>query len=146
MDKVEIQWLGSPEARILSIRKFRKYLDTLEFQNAIGACKENWENSPLIKKPQFELSNVVEWPNPWDLFSQQIFCDNSRALGMFYTLMLSKHSETHDIKFGILQDIIQGEKGIVLLDGYEEILKNKFNDWMTIQLVTKDEIKDKLGE
>ena len=77
----KIQWLGTPESRILSIRKFRKYIDNLPFEKAVTLTRENWQAGPRINKFQFDISKVDECPTPWNLFSQNIFCSNSQEIG-----------------------------------------------------------------
>ena len=135
----KIQWLGTPESRIISIRKFRKYIDNLPFDKAVILTKENWDSGPRINKPHFDISKVEEWPTPWDLFGQSTFCSNSQALGTFYTLVLSEHGKQHDIKLVIIEDIIQGEKAAIVLDNYP------LNDLNISSVVRPEDIKNKLG-
>lgn len=135
----KIAWLGTPESRIISIRKFRKYIDTLPFEDAVVLIKENWDSGPRINKPHFDISKVDEWPTPWDLFGQTTFCINSQALGTFYTLLLSEHGKQHDIKLAIIEDIIQGEKAAIVLDDYP------LTDYNVSSIVKREDIKHKLG-
>ena len=136
--KESIRWLGSPESRILSIRNFRKYIERLPFDQAVMLTRENWQSGPRINKLQFDISKVEEWPTPWDLFGQSIFCANSQILGVFYTLILSEHSKQHNIKLAIIEDIIQGEKPAIVLDNFP--LKETVST-----VITPSDIKVKLG-
>lgn len=139
MGNDRIAWLGTPESRIISIRKFRKYIDTLPFEQAVELIKSNWESGPKINKPKFDISNIKYWPTPWDLFSQTTFCINSQALGTFYTLLLSEHGKHHEIKLAIIEDIIQGEKVTIVLDNYS------LSDYNVSTIVRREDIIDKLG-
>ncbi len=112
--KNEILWLGTPESRILSIRKFRKYIDTIPFEQAVKLTQENWNAGPRINKLNFDISNVDSWPTPWDLFGQTVFCPNSQILGAFYTLSLSNHAKNHKIELIIKQDILGGVPNIAI--------------------------------
>lgn len=116
--EVKVAWLGKPEARILSIRAFRKYIDTISFEEAVKLVQKNWNNSPKIKKFQFELQDITHWPTPWELFSQTIFCANSQVVGAFYTLLLSEHVKKHDFSLAIIDDVIQGINGAIVLDNF----------------------------
>ena len=136
----DIQWLGSPESRILSIRKFRKYIDGLSFEDAVKITQQNWESGPRVNKLHFNITDIDDWPTPWDLFSQQTFCKNSQALGVFYTLIMSDHAKKHDIKLAILNDVIQGECVANIFD-------NKYpSDWSVSNMIRPADIKIKLGE
>jgi hypothetical protein len=119
MKNNEISWLGTPEDRILSIRKFRKHIEEIPFNEAIDTTKNIWEGSPKINKLYFDISKVSEWPSPWDLFSQNSYCSNSKTLGAFYTLILSKHNQNHDIKLVVLNDNVFGESTIITADADE---------------------------
>ena len=134
-----IQWLGSPESRIISIRKFRKYIDDLPFDKAVKLTSENWNSGPKINKLCFDISKVEDWPTPWDLFGQSTFCANSQILGTFYTLVLSKHNKSHDIKLAIVEDIIQGERPLLITDDLP------LNELMISCVVKPENIKTKLG-
>jgi len=135
----KIAWLGTPESRIISIRKFRKYIDTLPFEQAVETIKTNWDSGPRINKPHFDIAKVDQWPTPWDLFGQTTFCVNSQALGTFYTLLLSEHGKEHDIKLAIIEDIIQGEKAAIVLDDYP------LTDYTVSSIVKREDILSKLG-
>lgn len=137
---MQIAWLGTPESRILSIRKFRKYIDSLTFEDAITITQKNWESGPRVNKLHFNIADVNDWPTPWDLFSQQTFCKNSQALGVFYTLIMSDHAKDHDIKLAILNDVVRGECVANIYD-------NKYpSDWDISNIIRSDDIKIKLGE
>lgn len=48
-----------------------------------------WQKAPLVN--HYLHSNCIEeWPNPWELINDNEYCFYARALGMAYTLYLSK--------------------------------------------------------
>lgn len=134
----KIAWLGKPETRIISIRKFRQYIDTVPYEDAVKLVQKNWNNSPKIKKNQFDLQNIKQWPSPWELFSQSIFCSNSQVVGAFYTLLLSDHAKTHDISLAIIDDVIRGINGAIVLDNFE------LTNYNVLSIIKKDDILKKL--
>ena len=135
----KISWLGNPEARILSIRKFRKYIDTLPFDQAVRYTFENWNMGPRINSYHFDIANVEEWPTPWNLFAQTTFCRNSQILGSFYTLILSSHNKDHVIKLIIFEDDPWQEYNTDIVFDNNEI------DEKIIRIITATDIKEKLG-
>lgn len=46
-----------------------------------------WQQCPLSNH-YLHPADVITWPGPWELLSDNIYCYYSRALGMVYTLML----------------------------------------------------------
>ena len=135
-----ITWLGSPESRILSIRQFRKHIDTLDLLPAVKLAQSVWMNSPRIQKELFNLQDVKSWPNPWELFSQPVFCKNSVAVGLFYTFILSKHATDHTINFVIINDSLYGLKGDIIFD------TNILTGGQVVGIIKEDDIREKLGE
>lgn len=113
---MEIKWLGTPEDRILSIRKFREYINTLPFVDAVRLTQKVWNGSPSIKANQFDFCDVADWPTPWELFSQPIYCIHSQVLGAYYTLVMSNHINAHSINLVITEDIIGGIKILIVID------------------------------
>lgn len=46
-----------------------------------------WQSVPLVSH-YLHSDFVHEWPNPWELISENHYCPIARGLGMFYTLYL----------------------------------------------------------
>jgi len=46
-----------------------------------------WQNCP-ISTHYLHPADVEDWPDPWQLLSDNMYCEYARALGMIYTLML----------------------------------------------------------
>lgn len=84
-----IKWLSTPEEKILSWRAFRIALPTLSLKNSINMIATTWKNCPLVHKPLFPVDDRSQWPDPWSLISQTVYCNASQTLGIFYTLVLS---------------------------------------------------------
>jgi hypothetical protein len=139
MKNNQIAWLGKPETRILNIRAFRKYIDTLPFDAAVSVTQYIWETSPRLNKIHFNIANVEEWPNPWELFSQTAYCSNSQTLGAFYTLILSEHVKEHEIGLAIINDTILGEQVKIITEKTQEFSKDML-------VIKASDITYKLGD
>jgi len=142
---VNIQWIGTPEDRILSIRKFRKYISELSFEEAVTATINQWEFCPILRKDKFDISVLEQWPTPWELFSENTFCKNSQCLGVLYTLIMSSHGKDTNFSVGIVNDVIEGIIPALLIgDKYlSEIEQEKVQ---LVQTITKQEILTKIKE
>jgi hypothetical protein len=110
-----IKWLSSPEDKILSWRNFRKELDGLPLQKALNIIATTWKNCPKVQKPIIDI--LEEWPDPWELLSQKVYCDASQALGIYYTLQLSSLSD-HTITFEICDTSIGDIQNRIKVDNY----------------------------
>lgn len=94
-----ISWIGKPEQRIISWRHFRQHLQTLSLSQAINETCKVWSESPKVNKPTIDESNLSEWPTPWQLLENNIYCDLRQNLGIFYTLKLSKLEGIKQLNF-----------------------------------------------
>lgn len=47
-----------------------------------------WQQAPLIKH-HVHPQDTENWPDPWTILSENIYCTLTRALGMCYTLLMS---------------------------------------------------------
>jgi hypothetical protein len=128
----KILWLGTPESRIISIRKFRQYISTLSINEAVELTKKEWKASPSIKKEQFNIENIEEWPNPWNLFGLPYHCNNSQTIGMLYSLIMSEHGKNHTINLAIFYDVVIGQYSKILIDDTHE------------KVITMDQIKKQM--
>ena len=78
--------------RLTSWKKLRQQLDDCNLDQAIYLVNEIWSQCPYIPyyldidKPQF-------WPDPWQLLTENYYCDIAKTLGIIYTLHLTKHQQ-----------------------------------------------------
>lgn len=75
-----------------------------------------WWRAPMVNYC-LHWSDVKNWPAPWDLLTQDGYCNISRALGMVYTLALVLPTLRDQIL------MLHGhEATLVMLDGYDHVL------------------------
>jgi hypothetical protein len=142
MNNNKIKWLGTPEERILSIRNFRKFINSISFEQAALLTQQVWNNSPKINASQFNINDITSWPTPWELFEKTVFEKNTQCLGAFYTLVLSKHRKYHDIKLAVISNIITNNYLAIILDNCS-IDTNKY---VITNIITANDLKTQLGE
>jgi hypothetical protein len=81
--------------RILKWRKWRKTLAPLSLEDCLKEVAVTWAKAPLVNHYLIP-DDIVEWPDPWNLINDNIYCDLSIALGMFYTLSLCDNPNISD--------------------------------------------------
>jgi hypothetical protein len=47
---------------------------------------------------------MLTWPDPWQLLSDNIYCDVARGLGILYTLTLLDHKDLTSIELILTED------------------------------------------
>jgi hypothetical protein len=77
-----------------------------------------WQATPLVNH-YLHADLVDDWPNPWELISDNHYCPISRGLGMFYTLYLLG---IRDIAFVQAKDYNSEDVTLILVDHAKYIL------------------------
>jgi hypothetical protein len=86
-----------PQERLVEWKNFRSSLDTMSFDDAVYSVNDFWNKQP-IGNQFFSQDNPISWPDPWEiLLDNNSIDDISKALGIAYSLHLSKHGKEHSI-------------------------------------------------
>lgn len=86
-----IKWISDPESRILSWRAYRSKLDAMTLEDAIDSLDSVWKNCPKVRYNTIPSFGVEDWPTPWGLMNQNVYCSLAQIVGIFYTLSLTSH-------------------------------------------------------
>jgi hypothetical protein len=125
-------WQLRIEDRLHNWLEFRKELTTLTKQEVATRVNTLWGSAPFVKHYLTPLQYNT-WPGPWDLISDNVYCDVSKGLGAFYTLALS------DVEFDYLFNVYRQthtntEFHLIEIDNYV------INYW-PFELATKEDIQ-----
>ena len=77
-----------------------------------------WQRVPLINH-YLHTDYIRDWPDPWQLISDNTYCNYARALGMIYTLILT---DTKNIALVEAKDDNSNEVVLVLVDDAKYVL------------------------
>lgn len=63
------------------------------------------------------MDDYKQWPNPWQLLNDNVYCNLARALGIVYTILMLERTDIDAIQ------ITEGDQGnLVLIDHGKYIL------------------------
>lgn len=128
-------WNLFPSERLRSWQAFRLYLDTLPLEEAIRECNHLWAYCPY-QKYYLTTDNLQNWPNPWELLHENIYCDLARALGIVYTLYLTDHNPTVELRIYTDKNTNQEYNLVYLCDG-KYVLNYEHDTIVNKQQITK---------
>ena len=92
-----------PEDRLRSWREFRTAISNLPLESALAQTAEFWARAPFVPY-NLDITRSEEWPDPWTLIEENIYCDVAKCLGIVYTLSLCKHKKDLDIEIRVYRD------------------------------------------
>ena len=72
------------------LREWNTLRNNLAEKDIENICIDNdafWQQCPM-KNHYLHPDDVKNWPGPWELLNDNVYCYYARALGMLYTLLL----------------------------------------------------------
>jgi hypothetical protein len=102
------------------LKIWKDFRDTLEVStNPIQDVAVFWSRAPFVSK-YLDPYNPTSWPDPWKLILDNKFCDLAIALGMCYTISLTKRFK--DDEFEIHMAMSEKENRYVLVVNKDTVL------------------------
>ncbi len=98
--------------------RLRLSLEDKDNQTKCVEVDDWWQRVPLVNH-YLHTDFVGDWPNPWELLSENHYCNIARGLGIFYTLYLLG---VRDIEFVEAKDYNNEDVVLVLADNAKYIL------------------------
>jgi hypothetical protein len=96
-------WKLNTNERVVRWRDFRKLLDHQSLDQAVQSTAEFWQSCPHA--PYYlDINQPDSWPDPWQLISENYYCDLAKSLGMLYTLYFTSHRIGLDAEIHVYYD------------------------------------------
>ena len=137
------------ETRLKFWSNFRTTLAKTPLEQQCVEVDRFWQRAPFqthYLHPDF----IKDWPTPWQLLSDNIYCKYARALGMIYTLLLLGNK---DIALIEAKDDNNNEVVLVLVDNAkyvlnywpETVLNNRLADFVITKELDITPLYSKVG-
>ena len=138
------------EARLQDWFQLRTSVTSLPIEQQCITIDKWWQDAPLVTH-HLHPQDIDNWPDPWELLSENTYCEVARALGMCYTLHLIGIT---DIELVLARNNIAEDVVLVLVDNAKYILNywpdtvisNKLKDFKVVDHLDIKKIKDKIGK
>jgi hypothetical protein len=135
------------------LREWFKFKENLVGQDLAMMCVEVdkfWQQAPLLNH-YLHPADTPDWPNPWELISDNDYCLYARGLGMVYTLMLLG---VENIDFLSAIDYTDENVCLVLVDnakyvlnGYpNSVLNTSLTDFTNVKRIDIKPLQQKIGK
>lgn len=126
------------QERLAVWRKFRQTLEPLSDEDKVKSVVDFWSRAPRVN---FYLNpeHLQEWPDPWELITENMYCDIAVALGMTYTLALTDGFDASRLKLQIMRSRQQSiEVNLSVVDQGLYVLNYSHNEVLNISQLPKD--------
>ena len=138
------------EARLQDWFQLRESVAKLSLQEQCVIIDKWWQRAPLVNH-YLHPYDIDNWPNPWELLSENTYCEVARALGMCYTLLLLGIS---DVELVLAKNDTAEDVVLVLVDNAKYILNywpdtvisNTLKDFKVVDKLDITKIIDKIGK
>jgi hypothetical protein len=88
-------WPTSFDDRLESWNQLRQQVHALPVESSLFQINTWWYNCPW--RPYYlHWDDQPNWPDPWQLLSDNHYCDLARALGILYTITLLDRADLDD--------------------------------------------------
>lgn len=104
--------------RLKSWATLREKIAELPADQKVIEIDKFWQQVPLMNH-YLHRDFIYEWPSPWQLISDNLYCEYGKALGMIYTLILT---DTKNIELVEAIDDNNNEVVLVLVDNAKYVL------------------------
>jgi hypothetical protein len=139
-------WHTQFERRLAAWNDLRNSLADQDLPAVLQSINSWWQQTPWCPY-HLHWDDRTIWPDPWQLLSDNIYCDLARALGIMYTVILIDRTEVADCS------IIETNQGnLVLIDqgkyilnwGRDIVLNTNLEQQEITNVIGYDDIKSKL--
>ena len=137
------------EARLQAWFQLRQSVINLPIEQQCVTIDEWWQHAPLVNH-HIHPYDMENWPDPWELLSENTYCEVARALGMCYTLMLIG---VKDIELVLATNETAEDVVLVLVDNAKYIMNywpntvisNSLKDFKVVSKLDLEIIIKKIG-
>lgn len=135
--------------RLKAWHELRSNIKDLSLSSQCIEIDKFWQNVP-IQTYYLHTDYIKDWPTPWELISDNLFCNYARALGMIYTFLLLG---TKNIELVEAKDDNSNEVVLVLVDNAKYVLNywpdtvvnNQITDFQITKTLDISPLYNKIG-
>lgn len=112
-----MKWPVTFESRLDSWNQLRKQVTEQPVELALETINSWWFQTPWTAY-HLHWDDRLSWPDPWQLLSDNLYCEVARGLGILYTITLLDRGDMDSAELVLTKD----DRNLVLLDKSKYIL------------------------
>ena len=121
-------WPVTFDNRLQAWVDLRNHCQSLDLETALTIINRWWFNSPW--QPYYlHWDDQSDWPDPWQLLSDNVYCELARGLGIMYTISLLDRADMADIELVLTKEgtnlVLVAKEKYILNWNRDSIVNNK---------------------
>jgi hypothetical protein len=140
-------WPKTFAERLESWTQLRQQASTTDVESALCQINSWWFQTPW-RAYHLHWDDIKDWPDPWQLLSDDIYCPLARGLGILYTITLLDRADLQDsvlTEFDSDNLVLVNKKKYILNWDANSIVNIKPTQSRTRHSLTQEQIKQKIG-
>jgi hypothetical protein len=123
-------WPQTFDARLASWNQLRDSCQKFPIETALETINHWWSHAPW--RPYYlHWDDQATWPDPWQLLSDNVYCDLAKALGILYTISLLDRADMADAELVLTEEgdnLVQVAKEKYILNWSPNTVVNTFQE------------------
>jgi hypothetical protein len=140
-----VVWPATFESRLDSWTQLRTRANTLPVPQALEAINTWWFSSPWTGY-HLHWDDQAEWPDPWQLLDDNIFCEVARGLGILYTITLLDRTDIDSAELVLSKNghnLVQVDKSKYILNWDKSTIVNISPAVKIVKKLTQLQVNEK---
>ena len=132
--------------RLASWSELRRQCETGDVTFVVNNINTWWFNTPW-QPYHLHWDDRTNWPDPWQLLEDNVYCSLARGLGIMYTIAMLDHPEMQDshlVDTGSDNLVLVAQKKYILNWGPEQVLNINPGPYKVRHSVSQQEIKQQI--
>jgi hypothetical protein len=136
-------WPVSFDQRLESWYNLRNSTQKQPVESALANINQWWFGSPW-QSYYLHWDDQTTWPDPWQLLSDNIYCEVARGLGILYTISLLDRADLTSASLILTQsghNLVQVEQTKYILNWDPDTIVNTNHEVAVVRKITQQQIQ-----
>lgn len=138
-------WPRTFQLRLDAWANLRDQVRSQDTETALTNINRWWFQTPWSAY-HLHWDDQSTWPDPWELLSDNLFCDVARGLGMLYTISLLDHADLTDAELVLTSEghnLVLVNKRKYILNWDQDIIVNTSPKIEIKRYLTQNQVQSK---
>jgi hypothetical protein len=138
-------WPKTFQLRLDAWATLRNQIQTQSAEQALSQINTWWFRAPW-RPYHLHWDDRESWPDPWELLSDNLYCDVAKGLGMLYTISLAEHPDLTDAELVLTSEghnLVQVCKRKYILNWNQDTIVNTNQEFEIKKRLTQSQVQQK---